>query len=356
MRKKVALLFGGPSVEHEVSLTSAMSVLQNLDETLFDVSLIGVTHEKQFKLISHVDFLQFSKNPRDFKMGDYGAAFVLSDFSPQNLDVVFNMIHGSLGEDGSLAGFLEMQGVAYVGSRVLGHAVCMDKDVAKRLLMQAGIPVVPYLKVFQHEFVSTPEGVLNKASEAFGGFPYFVKPANAGSSVGVHKVKNLGQALSAFEDAFQFDSKVLIEKAIDAREIECSVLGNYQPKASLLGEVIPHHEFYSYEAKYLDAQGAGLQIPAELSPEVNEKVRKMAVDAFIALECFGLTRVDFFLERKTHAIYVNELNTIPGFTGISMYPKLWEAAGLPMRELLSRLIALALELEASKKLRQTHYR
>jgi D-alanine-D-alanine ligase len=250
---------------------------------------------------------------------------------------------------------LEMAQIPYVGSGVLGSALGMDKEVAARLFNAAGIPTVPSMCVRKHEFLADAAAVEATLTKAFD-FPFFVKPANAGSSVGVHKVKSREGIHAALEDAFSFDLKVLVQNAIDARELEVSVLGNENPKASIVGEIVPKHEFYSYEAKYIDENGAELKIPAEdLPEETREKARAWAVQAFKTLECKGLARVDFFLDRKKGDLYLNEINTIPGFTRISMYPKMWEASGIGYSQLLDELIRLAMDdFEKRRALRVTY--
>jgi D-alanine-D-alanine ligase len=258
-------------------------------------------------------------------------------------DVVFPVLHGTYGEDGTMQGLLELADIAYVGPGTLGSAVGMDKDVTKRLLAQAGIPVVPWRLVRAREFLRDRGAAVAHASGL--GFPAFVKPANAGSSVGVSKVTSAAGMESALRSALSFDSKVLVEVGVSAREIECAVLGNDDPEASVPAEIVVHHKdgFYSYAAKYVDADGADAKIPADLPPELSTRVRKLAVDTFRCLELSGMARVDFFLERQSSSLFVNEVNTIPGFTAISMYPKMWEAAGVSQKELISRLIDLAIE-------------
>jgi len=255
----------------------------------------------------------------------------------QALDVVFPVLHGPYGEDGSVQGLLKTAGIPFAGPGVLAAAVGMDKDVMKRLLVGAGIPVAD----FRVAHAAEPRPAWDAIAGALGS-PVFVKPANLGSSVGIRKVAEPAAFAGAVEDAFAYDAKVVIERAVAGREIECAVLGNDEPIASVVGEVIPHHEFYSYEAKYLDEDGAELVIPAELEPSVSERVREMALEVFRALCCDGMARVDFFLQNDG-VLLVNELNTIPGFTRISMYPKLWEASGLPYGALIERLLALGIE-------------
>src|SRR5207244_2902146 len=253
-----------------------------------------------------------------------------------SLDVIFPVLHGPFGEDGTVQGLLKLADVAFVGAGVLGSAVGMDKDVMKRLLRDAGVPTAKFIVIRRGEPISY-SAIVDKL-----GSPVFVKPANLGSSVGIHKVSSERELASALADAFEYDTKVLVEQAIAGREIECSVLGNEQPIASVPGEIIPHHEFYSYDAKYIDENGAAFEIPANLPPRTVKKVQDLAVRTFRVLNCEGMARVDFFLERNGSLI-VNEINTIPGFTSISMYPKLWAASGMSQSELLDRLIELAIE-------------
>jgi D-alanine-D-alanine ligase len=359
-KKRVVILFGGKSGEHEVSIVSATGVYKALDRSKYDVSLVGIDKEGRWLLPQESHLLAQSSNPKLVNLGKVAASAGLlpaesNKTKLQEADVILPIIHGTNGEDGTLQGLLELANLPYAGSGVLGSSVCMDKDMAKRVLRDAGIPVVPFLTARLADFQQDPEKVAQEAARRFG-YPYFVKPANAGSSVGVNKVKNAQEARKKFEDAFRFDSKVLVEEAIEAREIECAVLGNERPQASILGEIVPLKEFYSYEAKYVDEQGAELKIPADnLSPELTEQIRQMAIKAFTVLECAGMARVDFFVDRRDGRVFLNELNTIPGFTPISMYPKLWEASGLPYPKLLDRLIELALERHAEKTRRQTSY-
>lgn len=368
---KVAILFGGKSGEHEVSIVSALSVYNALDKAKYDVTLIGIDKTGRWLLPDQTRLLAHATNPRLIKLNEIKETVSLLPFpSSQNLvpvasstggstgksfDVVIPILHGTYGEDGTVQGILELANIPYVGAGVLGSAVGMDKEIAKRLLRDAGVPIVPFMTVRRHEFKSRAQSIIEEATRKFG-FPYFVKPANLGSSVGVNKVKSDSEALGKFEDAFSYDTKVLVEQGIDARELECSVLGNHTPEASIVGEIIPRHEFYTYEAKYIDEEGADLKIPADdLSKATVDRIRGMAIEAFRALECSGMARVDFFLDRKSGKVFVNEINTIPGFTKISMYPKLWDASGLAYPKLLDRLIELALERHREKNQLKTSY-
>ena len=341
---KIAVIMGGKSGEHEVSLVSAFAIAKGLRDLGHQVTQIGITHEGHWVCPSNAKIEEFQKNPRGLQLGHQDPQFLMEQLSRKNFDLVFPVLHGTFGEDGTLQGLLEILNVPYVGSGVLASAVCMDKDFAKKIFEKAGIPVVPYKVIHRHEVAQFQNSTAIKNLEQEFGYPFFIKPCNSGSSVGVCKVKSKEQIQESFQEAFQFDTKVLVEKGIDGREIECSVLGNHSPRASQLGEIIPRHEFYSYKAKYLDDQGADLKIPAEnISPAIAQNVRDLAVKAFLAAECSGLARVDFFLSKSDERIYINEINTMPGFTPISMYPKMWEASGLEFGALLSKVLDLCLE-------------
>ena len=264
----------------------------------------------------------------------------------QRIDVVFPVLHGTFGEDGTIQGLLDLAGLPFVGAGVLGSAVGMDKDVAKRLLKAAGIPVVPWIAVARADWERDPKSIQREIEKRFR-YPVFVKPATLGSSVGMSKAHSRKELAPALNQAAEFAQKILVERAVVAREIEVSVLGNFEPRASIPGEIVPHREFYDYAAKYLE-EGTQLLIPAKLKPSQVRKFQQLAVRAFRALELAGMARVDFFLEKRAGKIYLNEVNTIPGFTSISMYPKLWEASGIPFSELLDRLIELALEMQREK--------
>jgi D-alanine-D-alanine ligase len=362
---RVAVLYGGRSGEHEVALRSAASVINHLDREKFEIIPIGVDKNGkwhraspdvlQSKTVSLPVFkdspeLVLPSNPRASGAGLIpvsGGASAQAEF-----DVVFPVMHGTNGEDGTIQGLFELAEVAYVGCGVLASAVGMDKDIAKRLVADAGVEVVPSVRVLSGEWTKN-KGSIRARVEKELGFPCFVKPANSGSSVGVHKVKSAADFDAAMDDALRFDVKVLVEKAISAREIELSVLENPEfgeaPLVSVAGEVNATHEFYSYEAKYLDDNGAELLIPAKITAEQLASAQAMARKAFAALECEGLARCDLFLEKETGKFYFNEVNTMPGFTSISMYPKMWEASGLPYSELLTKLIELGLARHARRK-------
>jgi len=351
-RLRVGILFGGRSGEHEVSLASAASVIRGLDPDKYEPVPIGITKEGHWligsgaqKMLPDVlkggQRVMMTADPTD-------AALVKLDGSGggQRIDIVFPVMHGTFGEDGTIQGLLDLAGLPFVGAGVLGSAIGMDKDVTKRLLQVAKIPVVPWITVHRHEWESDPQNIQTAIEEKFA-YPVFVKPATLGSSVGMTKAHSREELAPALNLAAEFAMKILVEECVVAREIEVSVLGNHDPKASVPGEIVPHREFYDYAAKYLE-EGSQILIPAQLKPTQVTKIQKYAVDAFRALELGGMARVDFFLEKEGGKIYLNEVNTIPGFTSISMFPKMWEASGLPFRELIDRLIELALEQHAEK--------
>ena len=351
-RLKVGVLFGGRSGEHEVSLASAASVIRGLDPDKYEPVPIGITKEGHWligagavKLLPEVlrggQRVMMTADPTD-------AALVRLDGSGggQRVDVVFPVMHGTFGEDGTIQGLLDLAGLPFVGAGVLGSAIGMDKDVAKKLLQVAKIPVVPWITVHRADWEKSPQ-VIVKAIEKKFKYPVFVKPATLGSSVGMTKAHSRAELGPALDLAAEFAMKILVEKAVNAREIEVSVLGNSEPAASIPGEIVPHREFYDYAAKYLE-EGTQLLIPAKLKPAQVKKIQGLAVEAFRALELSGMARVDFFLEKKVGKLFLNEVNTIPGFTSISMYPKLWEASGIPFRDLLDKLIDLAMEQHREK--------
>lgn len=367
---RVGILFGGKSGEHEVSIVSATNVFNALDKNKYDVTLIGIDKTGRWLLPDQTVLLANSANPRLVKLNREQRAVSFVPFESEKslvpvnsdpsasgarFDVIVPILHGTYGEDGTIQGLLELSNLPYVGSGVLGSSVGMDKDVSKRLFAAAGIPVVPCKVLRRHEFAKRKDAMVDEVVRDLG-LPFFVKPANMGSSVGVHKVKTREEAAKKIEDSFRYDTKILAEKGVAARELECAVLGNDEPKASIVGEIIPTHEFYSYEAKYLDENGAHLKIPAEgLPAAMTSKIQDLAVKAFRALELRGLARVDFFLDKNTGELFLNEVNTIPGFTQISMYPKLWMASGMTYAGLLDELIRLALEQHAEKNSLKTSF-
>ena len=342
----IGLICGGISGEHGVSIISAYNIQSSLDREKYDVLMIGIdkngswylgdTHNF-FEEVDNVTKVSFRKDfpsglPQKNPKNKYKFETILN-----NVDVFFPITHGRFGEDGVMQGLLEHTGKPYVGSDVFGSAICMDKEVTKKLLLYHGLPVARYL------LIRNPEDYSFQSIVKQLGIPFFVKPCREGSSIGVSKVNFEEEYAEALKNAFDVDRKVLIEESIIGREIECSVLGNDSPEASnVLGEIIPHDKFYSYEAKYLDKEGADLIIPAKINPEVILKIRETAIKAFLIAECRGMARVDFFL-CKDNTFILNEINTLPGFTKISMYPKLWESSGLPYKKLLDRLIELAIE-------------
>ena len=355
MRKtRVGIIFGGRSSEHEVSLQSARNILDALDRERFEPVLIGIDKQGQWHLSQPDSFLLHADDPARIALHRSGTALAVrpgleqaqlqaTDAGPAlgQIDVVLPIVHGPLGEDGSLQGLLRMANLPFVGSSVLGSAVAMDKDVAKRLLRDAGLQVAPSRCIRRHE----ADGVDVAALVAELGLPLFVKPANQGSSVGVSKVSETAEFALALANALRYDHKVLVEAAIVGREIECAVLGNAMPQASVCGEVVVHDEFYAYDTKYLNEDGAEVVVPADIDADTQARIQQVALSAYQALECAGMARVDVFLTAAAEII-VNEVNTLPGFTRISMYPKLWGASGLGYTALITRLIELALERHA----------
>jgi D-alanine-D-alanine ligase len=366
MRKvRVAVLYGGRSGEHEVSLQSAASVINHLDRERFEIVPVAIDKQGRWHL-NDISLLEGQKSLPVFKdapkvvlppnvpeASDGSALIHLGDSGEdKTIDVVFPVVHGPLCEDGTIQGLLELADVPYVGCGVLASAVAMDKEMAKRVARDAAVPIVPYVSLKSESWKKQRRESAEKIKKELG-YPVFVKPANLGSSVGVHKVTEPSGLDAALKDAFRYDTKVLVEVAINAREIELSVLENpetgAEPLVSVPGEVNPTHEFYSYEAKYLDEKGAELIIPARLDTPQTERAQKIAKQIFSAIECEGMARVDLLLDRTTGQFFFNELNTIPGFTSISMYPKMWEASGTSYQELLSRLVDLAIARHKRKK-------
>jgi len=346
---RVGVIFGGRSGEHEVSIASAASIFKHLDRSRYDPVPIRIEKDGRWALtskaptaISAAEVLKQSSTEALQTIEPTAAV------SPSGIDVVFPVLHGTNGEDGTIQGLLELANVPYVGCGVLGSAAGMDKAVMKKLFTVAGLPVGPYVVALRHEWDRDPAGIRQRVRDELR-YPVFVKPANLGSSVGISKAKADADFNAAMELALQFDRKVVIEAAVpNAREIECAVLGNDDPEASLPGEVIPSREFYDYEAKYIDDNSKTI-IPAPLGDAETAEIRRLSIEAFKAVECSGMARVDFLLSRDTGGLFVNEVNTIPGFTTISMYPKMWEATGLPYPALLDRLIQLALERHGEKQ-------
>jgi D-alanine-D-alanine ligase len=384
---RVGVLFGGRSGEHEISLLSAASVFKAIDQGKFEVVPIGITKEGKWVTAADAERLlsgQPLEHERQLRAGDpeatpaaavlhNGQAVVvppephksgtgLTPFQSEglnrrasdraiNVDVIFPVLHGTFGEDGTIQGLLELADIAYVGAGVLGSAAGMDKDIMKSLFRAAGLPIVKHVSFLRSEWEEAPQQVKRKIESALK-YPVFVKPANLGSSVGISKAHDRKELPGAIEEAAKFDRKIVVEEGVGgkkgkAREIECAVLGNDKPEASVPGEIVPSAEFYDYAAKYLD-EGSQLIIPAKLSKAESKRVQALAVAAFRAVDCSGLARVDFLMDPKSRRIYLNEINTMPGFTSISMYPKLWAASGVSYPELIERLITLAMERRAEK--------
>lgn len=364
---RIGVIFGGRSGEHEVSLMSARSVLGALDPERYAVTQVGITHEGRWLVGENVLEAMLSGDtqsllPAALLPDPTCAGLYAVQTSPQgkrlqqlaSLDVVFPVLHGTFGEDGTLQGLLELADLAYVGAGVVGSAVGMDKAIFKNVMQANGIPVVESILVLRSQAESDMPAVMAQA-EALGGYPLFVKPANLGSSVGITKAQNRSDLMEGVLEAARFDRRILIEVGLEAREIEVSVLGNDEPQASLPGEILPSREFYSYEAKYIDGESQ-LLIPAPISPELTERTRSLAVHAYQAMDCAGLARVDFLLEKESDELYLNEVNTIPGFTEISMYAKLWEASGISYPHLVDRLVELALERKSERDRTERRYR
>ena len=395
---RVGILFGGRSGEHEVSLLSAASVVNAIDKTRYEVVPIGITKDGRWVTAEHAEKLLHGNGQADqsvrptpatqLRAGDPeatpGAAVLATGASvivpPEparrgaglapfqtdanlrrasdraiDVDVIFPVLHGTFGEDGTIQGLLELADIAYVGAGVLGSSAGMDKDIMKSLFRAAGLPIVKHVTVLRSQFESTPTTV-NKLVEGKLKYPVFVKPANLGSSVGISKAHDRKELGPAIEEAAKFDRKIVIEEGVGgkknkAREIECAVLGNDDPKASIAGEIVPCKEFYDYDAKYL-MEGSETVIPAKITKAEMKTVQRLAIAAFQAVDCTGLARVDFLMDPKSRRIFVNEINTMPGFTAISMYPKMWAASGVPYPELIDRLVQLGIERHEDKKRNQ----
>ena len=353
---RVAILYGGRSAEHEVSVVSARSVMAAIDRSKYEVVPIAITKAGRWMLPD--------KTPEQLDApagslpgtGDAGTGVALmregggaelkpldqpASAAPGRIDVVFPVLHGPYGEDGTVQGMLELAGVAYVGAGVLASALGMDKFVQKQVFRARGLPVVPHIHVHDADWRRGADAVVELAETEIG-FPCFTKPSSLGSSIGVSKCRTAAELRAGLELALSHDRTALVERAITGRELECAVLGNDEPEASIVGEIVPSHEFYDFEAKYIE-EGSELRIPAPIPEAVSEEIGRLAVEAFRAIDCAGMARVDFFYDEAAGAVYLNEINTIPGFTPISMYPKLWEASGIPYAKLIDRLIELAIE-------------
>ncbi len=362
-RRRVVVVFGGRSAEHEISCISARSVIDALDPERFEVVPVGITRDGVWHLMPGPPALpsETGRMPEVVPGADGSRVslagntasheLVAADGSRAPIDVVLPVLHGPMGEDGAVQGMFELADVPYVGAGVLGSAIGMDKAIQKVLFAAAGLPVGPWEAVREPDWIEDAEGVAARVAAL--GYPVFAKPATLGSSVGISKVHDERELDPAMSEAFRFARKVVVERSIEgAREIECAVLGNDDPVASICGEIVPTgHEFYDYASKYLDEHGARLEIPAEIDPELQARAQRMAVMAFQAVECWGMARVDFFLIGDE--LFINEINTIPGFTSISMYPKLWQASGLAYGDLIERLIDLAVERHDAERSKRT---
>ena len=362
---RLALLYGGRSGEHDVSIASATSVMQAIDREKYDVLPVYLTPEGRWlpgvepaRLTAGAhpaaaSVALFSSDPQQPGLLPLSEAEV-QPRRAQAVDVVFPLLHGTYGEDGTVQGLLELANVPYVGSGVLGSAAGMDKDVMKTLFAAAGLPVVPHVLVRRHDWERQPAVVQERVLQTLR-LPVFVKPANLGSSVGISKVRDAAGLSEALDLACRYDRRVLVEQGLDCREFECSVLGNDEPQASVIGEIVPSREFYDYQAKYSDDETSELRIPANIDADLADSLRAMAVTAFQAVDAAGLARVDFFFETRTGKPYVNEINTLPGFTTISMYPKLWAAGGLSYAQLIDNLVRLAIERHQDRQRSLTVY-
>ncbi|OGV93261.1 D-alanine--D-alanine ligase A [Microgenomates group bacterium RIFCSPLOWO2_01_FULL_47_10] len=355
---RVAVIFGGTNTEHEVSIVSARSILQYLSPAKYEVIPIQISKDNLWTTQRQLDpgskQLKSSKSSTTQLTTTAHELPMLDTIDDQKINIVFPVIHGPMGEDGTLQGMLEMAKVPYVGCGVLASAVCMDKPAQKAICQHYGIPTSPYYRFTQHQW-ETSQAECLKDCQRLCRYPMFVKPANQGSSVGVSKATDRPSLISAIEHALLYDIKIIVEEGVaHVREIECSVLGNDEPQASVLGEIVASNDFYDYDAKYVDGKSRAI-IPADLPEKLSAEIRACALKAFQVLSCSGLARVDFLLDNVTNQFYLNELNTMPGFTSISMYPKLWQASGVSYSELLDKLIELALEKSAEKSAIHTSY-
>lgn len=367
-KQRIGLIFGGRSGEHEVSLASATSILANLDKDKYEIVPIGITHQGSWLLGTEPTKLLATEQSVDTANENAQTTAVTLTGDPSlrrlipvqsneplqdngALDVIFPVLHGTYGEDGTLQGLLEMANIPYVGCGVLGAALGMDKEKMKMVFQSVGLPIVDYLVYRRNQWERSPETLLDTIEQRLG-YPCFVKPVNLGSSVGINKAHNRSELAHAIQVAAEYDRKIIIERGLNCRELECAVLGNDEPLASVVGEVIASNEFYDYNAKYIDYKSQTI-IPADLPQPIAQEVRRQAITAFVSLDLSGLSRVDFFLDKDTQQVYINEVNTMPGFTQISMYPKLWEASGLSYSQLLDRLIELAIERYEDKQRNRT---
>ncbi|WP_213996061.1 D-alanine--D-alanine ligase family protein [Tepidanaerobacter syntrophicus] len=353
---KVGIIFGGQSSEYEVSLMSCASVIKVMDKSKYEIMPIGINKHGNWKLfLGSIEKIEndtweseaipvlLAPDPK------YNCAIEINNGIEKRhyFDVAFPVLHGPRGEDGTVQSIFELMNVPYVSCGVASSAICMDKVFSKKILAQSNLPIVDYKVFYKNELKGKISDIISEIENSIG-YPCFVKPANLGSSVGISKVSKRDELSDALFAAAKYDTKILVEKSVDAREIECAVLGNSDPKASLPGEILPSREFYDYNAKYLDGDKSKLLLPAPLSSDLTTQVQELAIKAFKALDCSGMARVDFLMDKRTEKIYINELNTIPGFTKISMYPKMWETSGLSYKKLIDELICLALERHREK--------
>jgi D-alanine-D-alanine ligase len=365
---RVGLIFGGRSGEHEVSLASSQAVMANLDPEKYEIVPLGITKEGSWLLGMEPQQLIAAEREAAGLMASETTTAVTLTGDPSvrrlipvqegaalgnqgALDVIFPVMHGTYGEDGSLQGLLDMANIPYVGCGVLGAALGMDKEKMKMIFRSVGLPIVDYVVFRRSEWERSPETIMNALEQSLT-YPIFVKPVNLGSSVGITKAHDRHELEHAINVAAEYDRKILAEQGINCREFECAVLGNDEPLASVVGEIVSSNEFYDYRAKYIDGKSQAI-IPADIPQEIAEEIRRQSIQAFVALDLSGLARVDFFLEKETGQVYINEVNTMPGFTEISMYPKLWEASGLPYAQLLDRLIELAIERHEDRQRNRT---
>ncbi len=367
---RVAILFGGKSGEHEVSLTSAQGIMKAIDKNKYEVVPIGISQEGHWLVGG--DPMKALRAAADIPPAlaamaeeeaealqtvlvplEPGQSPLTTVNAPLELDVIFPVLHGPYGEDGTVQGLLELTGLPYVGAGVTASAVSMDKAIAKDIFCSHGFPVLPYRVVLRKRWETDPTSVISDCEAALR-YPMFTKPANLGSSVGVSRARNRQELIAGLDQAAHFDRKLIVERGIQAREIEVSILGNEDPIASVPGEIIPSRDFYSYAAKYID-NASDLLIPAPISEELTEQVRQLAIKAYTCVDCAGMARVDFLMDKVTQELWLNEMNTIPGFTPISMYPKLWEATGISYTELIDRLIQLAFERHTDKSRTETSF-
>jgi len=348
MKQWIALLFGGRSAEHKISISSATAVYNHLNKKKFKIHCIYINKNGMWK---HVDS---PKVPlENLKQGPFYSFLpwsVKNNIKLPPSDVYFPLLHGPYGEDGTIQGLFELADVPYVGSTVMSSAIGMDKAISKSIFKSKGLPVVRHTVLDEKKWIDDRKKVMEQIKNEYS-LPLFIKPSNLGSSIGITKVHTFSQLSKAIELAFSFDSKILVEEAIKGREIECSVLGNEKPKVSLPGEIIPYRDFYDYQDKYIEGK-TGFKIPAQIPESVVSEIQKISIAAFKSIDCSGMARVDFFYQEKNHKIVLSEINTIPGFTEISMYPKLWEISGIKFPSLLEELISLALNRHASKKKRK----